>query len=263
MTWHPVCGTIYVHLGDDRAGRLFAADLRTGEEKWGWEGQGPGYASPLMLEIDGVRQFVTLATVDLLSFDPETGELLWSRPYPDKWRENIPSPLVVGERILIADYKNGTLALWPKKTDDGWVVNDLWHNQELTLRMSTPVTDGERVYGFSDRRKGLLFALDPETGKVLWEDEGRGGENAVLAMAGKWLLVADTGAELKVAKWEEGALKEIRTYQVADSPVWAQPAWLTDGMLIKDERHLTRFSLAAPAPAPAPEEKPKDRESLK
>lgn len=236
-------GVIYVHLGDDRAGRLFAADLRTGEEKWGWEGQGPGYASPLMLEIDGVRQFVTLASTHLLSFDPKTGELLWERPYPDKWKENIPSPLVVGQRILIADFENGTLSLWPKKTKDGWVVEDHWHNKELTQRMASPVTDGERVYGFSDRRKGQLFALDPESGKVIWADEGRGGENAVLTMAGDWLLVSNTASELKVAKWQKNKLEVVKTYEIADTPVWAQPGWLEDGLLVKDARHLTRLAL--------------------
>lgn len=244
-------GVIFVHLGDDRAGRLFAADLRTGEEKWGWEGQGPGYASPMMLEIEGVRQLVTLAATHLLSFDPQTGELLWERPYPDKWKENIPSPLVVGQRILISDFENGTLSLWPRKTEKGWVVEDHWHNKELTLRMASPVTDGERVYGFSNRRKGQLFALDPATGEVIWQDEGRGGENAVLAMSGGWLFVSNTEAELKIAKWENGSLKEVRTYEIADSPVWAQPAWVKDGLLVKDERHLTRLALVEEAPKAA------------
>ncbi len=245
-------GVIFVHLGDDRAGRLFAADLRTGDEKWGWEGQGPGYASPLMLEIDGVRQLVTLAATHLLSFDPQTGDLLWERPYPDKWKENIPSPLVVGQRILIADFENGTLSLWPKKTEKGWVVEDHWHNRELTQRMSSPVTDGQRVYGFSNRRKGQLFVLDPTTGKVIWEDEGRGGENAVLAMAGPWLFVSNTEAELKIATWKDGSLHEAREYEIADSPVWAQPAWLKDGLLVKDERHLSRLALVYEEPETEP-----------
>lgn len=243
-------GVIFVHLGDDRAGRLFAADLRTGEEKWGWEGQGPGYASPLMLEIDGVRQLVTFATTDLLGFDPATGALLWNRPYPDKWRENIPTPLVVGKRILIADFENGMLSLWPKKTADGWQVEDHWHNKELTLRMASPVTDGEVVFGFSDRRKGQLFALDPAAGKVLWQDEGRGGDNAVLVLAGGWLLVTNTDAELRVMKWRDGTLDEVKRYEIADSPVWAEPGWLTDGVLIKDDRHLARLSFE-PVPAAA------------
>ncbi len=241
-------GVVFMHLGDDRAGRLFAADLRTGKELWGWEGQGPGYASPLMLEIEGTRQFVTFATTDLLSFDPATGELLWSRPYPDKWKENIVSPLVVGKRILITDHENGTLSLWPKKTAEGWRVDDHWHNKELTQRMATPVTDGNVVFGFSNRRKGQLFVLDPSSGKVLWEDEGRGGSNAVLTLAGDLLLVTSTEAELKVMKWREGSLDEVKRYEIAASSVWAQPGWLADGLLVKDVRHLTRLAFGGKSP---------------
>lgn len=236
-------GVLYMHLGDDRAGRFFAADLRTGRELWGWEGQGPGYASPFVLEIDGKEQVITFATTDLLGFDPATGDVLWNRHYPDKWRENIVTPLVVGKRIIITDFENGTLSLWPKKTADGWKVEDHWHNKELTQRMATPVTDGNVVFGFSDRRKGQLFVLDPENGKVLWEDEGRGGDNAVLTMVDDWLVVTTTDADLRVMKWEGGALKEVRRYEIAPSAVWAEPGWLEDGMLIKDLRHLTRLAL--------------------
>ncbi len=238
-------GVLYMHLGDDRAGRLFAADLRTGKEKWSWEGQGPGYASPRMIEIDGQRQMMTFATTDLLSFEPKTGKLLWNRHYPDKWRENIVDPLVVGRRILISDFENGTLSLWPKKTSEGWVVKEHWHNKELTQRMASPVTDGEIVFGFSDKRKGQLFALDPASGKVLWEDEGRGGRNAVLNLSGEWLLVSTTDAELRVLHWKDDALEEVKRYEIAKSEVWAQPAWLSDGLLVKDLRHLTRFALIA------------------
>ncbi len=238
-------GVVFVHLGDDRAGRLFAADLRTGEEKWGWEGQGPGYASPLMIEIEGRRQLVTLAATDLLGFDPATGEKLWHRPYPDKWKENIVTPLVIGKRIVISDFENGTLSLWPKKTAEGWVVEDHWHNKELTQRMASPVTDGKTIYGFSDRRKGQLFALDAATGKVLWKSAGRGGRNAVLALAGDWLLVSTTEAELKVIRRQDQSLNIVKRYEIAPSPVWAQPAWLADGLLVKDLRHLTRLVLVA------------------
>ncbi|MEM7354401.1 MAG: PQQ-binding-like beta-propeller repeat protein [Acidobacteriota bacterium] len=244
-----VDGVIYVHLGDDRAGRFFAADLRTGKEKWGWEGQGPGYASPFLMEIDGQPQVVTFATTDLLSFEPKTGDLLWNRHYPDKWRENIVDPIVVGQRILISDFENGTLSVWPKKTKDGWVVEDHWHNEELTQRMASPVTDGKTVYGFSDKRKGQLFALDPEEGQVIWQDQGRGGRNAVLTLAGDWLFVVSTDAELKVHRWDGKALHEVKRYEIANSEVWAQPAWLADGLLVKDVRHLTRFAFAAEPPA--------------
>lgn len=243
--------TLFVHLGDDEAGELIAADLRTGKKLWTWNGQGPGYASPFFLEVDGQRQLVTFATTDLLAFDPKTGELLWNRPYPDKWRENIVDPLVVGERILISDYENGTLSLWPKRTADGWTVEDHWHNTELTQRMASPVTDGRWVYGFSDKRKGQLFALDPTTGKVLWEDEGRGGSNATLTLADEWLLVLGTDGELRVMDVDGDearvTLREAKRYEVAQSEVWAHPAWLEDGLLVKDHRHLARLGLTTQA----------------
>lgn len=245
-------GLVYMHLGDDRAGRLFAADLRTGKEAWGWEGQGPGYASPLILDIDGQSTFVTFATTHLLGFHPTTGKLLWERPYPDKWKENIVSPIVIGERIIISDYENGTLSLWPKRTADGWTVEDHWHNKELTQRMATPVSDGKLVYGFSNRRKGHLFALDPASGKVLWQDEGRGGSNAVLTLAGEWLLVSTTEAELSVYSTGAKNFEPVKTYEIASSSVWAHPAWLSDGLLVKDTNHLTRLALVAPAPQTKP-----------
>lgn len=236
-------GVVFVHLGDDLAGRLIAADLRTGRELWGWEGQGPGYASPLMLDIEGQPQLITFATTDLLSFEPTTGELLWRRPYPDKWRENIVTPLIVGPRIVISDFENGTLSVWPKKTTEGWRVEDHWHNKELTQRMASPVTDGEVVFGFSDRRKGQLFVLDPNSGEVLWEGEGREGDNAVLAMAGKLLLVTGTDAVLRVLRWDGETLSEVRRYEIAESAVWAEPGWLADGLLVKDAHHLSRLTL--------------------
>lgn len=242
-------GLIYMHLGDDRAGRLFAADLRSGNEKWGWEGQGPGYASPQIVDVDGQPTFVTFATTHLLGFHPTSGKLLWERPFPDKWKENIVTPIVVGQRIIISDYENGTLSLWPKKTADGWTVEDHWHNKELTQRMATPVSDGNLVYGFSNRKKGHLFALDPSDGKVLWQDEGRGGSNAVLTLAGDWLLVSTTEAELKVYSTQDKNFEPIKTYEIAKSSVWAHPAWLSDGLLVKDTHHLTRLALVAPVPA--------------
>ncbi len=83
---------------------------------------------------------------------------------------------------------------------------------------------------------------------MLWEDEGRGGRNAVLTLAGDWLMVSTTDAELQVIRRQSQALEEVKRYEIATSEVWAQPAWLHDGLLVKDLRHLTRFVLVADPP---------------
>lgn len=248
-------GVVYVHLGDDRGGRLFAADLHSGEELWGWEGQGPGYASPIMLTIDGQRTLVTLATTHLLGFDPANGELLWERPYADKWRENIVTPIVIGQHLIISDYQNGTLSVWPERTADGWNLVDQWHNEELTQRMSSPVSDGKLLYGHSNRNKGQLFILDPANGEVLWQNEGRAGEHAVLTLANDLLLVTNTDAELVVYATGANQLRPLETYSIADSPVWSHPAWLQHGLLVKDAQHLSRLALVAPPQPKTPQPK--------
>ncbi len=242
-----VDGVIYAHLGDDRGGRLFAADLRSGEEHWGWEGQGPGYASPLMLTFDGQQTLVTLATTHLLGFDPATGNVLWERPYPDKWRENIVTPIVIGHHLIISDHQNGTLSVWPERTEDGWKVVDQWHNKELTQRMSSPVSDGRLLYGHSNLNKGQLFTLDPATGKVLWRGAGRAGPHIVFTLVDDVLLSIDTDAELTVYATGDEGLQALKTYSIADSPVWAHAAWLADGLVVKDDEHLARLAFVAPA----------------
>ena len=247
-------GTLYAHLGDDTGGRLFAADLRTGEEKWGWTGQGPSYTSPMLIEVGGAAQLVTLGAVDLLGFDPKDGRLLWRRPFPDEWNQNIVTPLAVGEKIIFADLENGTLAAWPRPvpdTENGtpWTLEELWLDKELTQYMASPVTDGKWWYGFSNRQKGQLFVADPADGKVQWQGEGRGGRNATLTLAGDWLLVSNTDAELRVYRRKGSSLELVRTYEIADSAVWSHPAWVKDGLVIKDSQHLIRWRLAESARA--------------
>ena len=53
-------GSLIVQVGSDvHGGRVLALDPATGKERWAWQGLGPGYASPLAVTIDGVRQIIT------------------------------------------------------------------------------------------------------------------------------------------------------------------------------------------------------------
>src|SRR5688572_24547325 len=53
-------GLLIVHVGDDDAGAFRALDPATGEERWALTGHGPGYASPIVATIEGVRHLVTM-----------------------------------------------------------------------------------------------------------------------------------------------------------------------------------------------------------
>ena len=90
-------GMVIAHVGDDRGGRVIAFDGVTGAERWKWEGDGPGYASPVVVDLEGARQLVTLTDKSAVGISVDSGKLLWKMPFPDEWNENIVTPILLSE----------------------------------------------------------------------------------------------------------------------------------------------------------------------
>ena len=85
------------------------------------------------------------------------------------------------------------------------------------------------------------MALDPATGANIWRSPPRSGENAALLVAGRTVLALTDSADLLVLDAAAARYEPLRTYEVAESPTWAHPVPLAEGLLIKDETHLTRW----------------------
>ena len=45
-------GLMIIHVGGNNDGALTAFDPATGAEKWSWKGDGPGYGSPIIIDVD-------------------------------------------------------------------------------------------------------------------------------------------------------------------------------------------------------------------
>jgi outer membrane protein assembly factor BamB len=70
-----VDSALVVHVGGHHEGALLALDPETGKELWSYEGEGPGYSSPIVAELHGQRQIVTQAHKNLVAVAATTGEL--------------------------------------------------------------------------------------------------------------------------------------------------------------------------------------------
>ena len=66
-------GLLIVHVGDDDAGALRALDPSTGTEKWALTGHGPGYASPIVTVVGGVRHLVTMTDKAVIGVEVAVG----------------------------------------------------------------------------------------------------------------------------------------------------------------------------------------------
>jgi outer membrane protein assembly factor BamB len=234
---------IIVHVGDDRRGWVIAFDAETGQERWKWEGDGPGYASPLIAELEGERQAVTLTDKSVIGISVRSGKLLWKLPHPDEWNENIVTPVLYGKTLIISGVRQGTRAIKITKNGDSWTITQLWHNPKVAMYMSSPLLDGDLLYGLSQLRKGQFFCLDARTGETLWMTDGREGPNAALLHAQSVMFALTNDADLIVVQKSAKGFDPIARYKVADSPTFAHPVILGRQVIIKDTSALTCWSL--------------------
>ena len=228
---------IVIHIGGEKNGALVMLDAATGKEQWRWDGDGPGYASPVIVKTSSGEQLVTQTEVKVAGFDAG-GQLLWERSLVTPYHQNSVTPMVSGDHLIYSGLDAGSFAL-KLNWDNPEVV---WQNKEIFSYMSSPVLVDGRIYRHSPKRKGMFVCQDAKTGKVIWTSEGRDGENAAFLVAGKHILALTTDAKLVIFKAGGASYKPVKTYDVAGSPTWAHPA-LVDGnhLVVKDKNHLILY----------------------
>ena len=233
---------VIVHVGGRGEGALIAFDAATGKVNWKWNGDGPAYTSPIIATFGGVRQLITQSQMHCLAVAPADGRVLWQIPFTTPYEQNIVTPVVFRDLVIFSGLRTPMFAV--RVTGDG--ATQVWENREISQYMSSPVLDGAKLYGMSDKRRGTLFTVDALTGTVLWKDEGLLGANATLTDIGPALLVLNDAGDLTVQEKAGDALKEIARYKVADAPIWASLAVAGDEVIIKGKTTvaLYRFSSA-------------------
>jgi outer membrane protein assembly factor BamB len=237
-------GLLIVHVGDDDAGAFHALDPASGKERWSLAGHGPGYASPIVTLVSGVRHLVTMTDKAVVGIDPASGRQLWLVPFPDEWNENIVTPVVAGDVLVISGTRKGTFGYRLERTGDAWAAKQVWHNAELPMYMSSPVADGSFLYGLSSRRKGQFFCLDARTGTAAWTTEGRAAQNAAFVSAGPNLVALTSDGDLLVIRRSPERFDEIRRYKVAQSQTFAHPVLLGHRVVVRDADSVAVWSLA-------------------
>ena len=241
-----VDGRLVIQIGSDiHGGQILALNSATGATEWEWRGLGPGYASPVVIEVGGTKQIVTMTEGSIVGLDGKTGKELWSTAFPDEWHENIATPLWTGTHLIIAGTRQGTHAYTLKQTGGKWEATETWKNPDIAMYMSSPVFGDGLIYGHSSKKKGQFFAIDEKTGAVRWTTEGREGEHASLLLTPQHVVFLTNNADLIVAKRGTPAFALERRYDdVAQAATWAMPVLLGSNILVRDATGLMLLTAA-------------------
>lgn len=235
---------LIAHLGTDFQGALIALDTASGNKIWEQGKDGPSYSSPLLAEIQGVRQIIDWNERAIVGVESKTGKKLWEHPAKgDFMDQNMPTPVFHDGRIYLGAENRGIRCLKPSMANGKWQVRELWHQKSVALNMSSAIMNDNLLYGFSHYGRGRFFCLDPKTGTVLWQGPERTGQHATfLAIPGYVIALLNSG-ELQIIQTSRKQYKKVASYKVSKTATWAPPVLLKNGLLVKDKETLALWEI--------------------
>jgi len=237
-----VDGMCIAQLGKKDTGVILALNLTTGNVKWKWgPGDCPGFASPVLLTANGVKQIVTLTEKRIVGMATADGKLLWEIPFEAKGRSfNAPTPIVDGQTMIYTGATRGTKAVKIEKQGDAFTVKELWSSPIATI-FNTPVLKDGLLYGLSERAS--LFCLNAQTGQEAWTAKDKLSQFGSIIDTGSVLIALTEKKGLIVYKSGDKQYDELIQYKVSDTPIYAHPVIAGKRIFIKDKDTLTLWTI--------------------
>ena len=214
---------------------MVALDRRTGEVVWKCTGAGdrPGYASPILVEHQGLRLIVTAMSESIVGVRASDGKLLWRYPHKVYADENITTPLFHDGFLIVSGcVRRGTTSLELQVSGDECSVREHWRNRTLDNKQGGLVLLEGRLYGYAETqsRSEPWMCIDFESGETIFQSapvkSSYKYKNGCLTYAdgmlylyadnGNMALVKPTGSGLELA----GRLK---IEDPGERPTWAHP----------------------------------------
>jgi outer membrane protein assembly factor BamB len=230
------------HVGTKDNGEVIALDLNSGNEKWKWAGDGPAYASPSVMTVDGKKQLIVQTEKNLIALNLADGKLIWQVATPVQQRfYNCVSPYIDGQTIYFTGQGTGMKAIKIEKSGNEYVTKELWSNSEIGAKWNTPVLKDGFLYGFTDQKR--IYCLNAVTGQTAWIDNAVNSDFATIVDCGTVIIGLPSTANLIVLKPEKSAYTEVTRYKVSETPVYSFPVVSGNSIYIKDAESLILYKL--------------------
>ena len=263
---HPlVTGDAVVCLTGGPDALLTAFDAATGAVKWtavSTPSDGPGYAPPAIVKVNGADQLVHWNPKAVVGLDPATGKRLWSVDLKPAYSMSIMQPVVAGDLLFLGGIGNAAVAL----RLGGDKPAEVWRGGKSTgvypVNMTPQAADGV-VYAVD--QPGQLRAVDLATGRRLWstfapvlgadhDDDFKGASSGtafIVRNADRYFLFNEVG-ELVIARLTREKYQEVSKAKLVEPTgeafgrkvVWSHPAFADRCVFVRNDKECACFSLA-------------------
>ncbi len=222
---------------------LVALDAKSGNVIWKSPGREPAYCSFICAMFGGRRQLIGYDKISLGGWDLETGERLWELIPPLDGEFNVPTPIPIGETLLVTTEVNGT-RLYGFDEMGHIIQEPLAANTDLAPDSSTPVVVGDKLFGVF----GEMYCLDlSDSLTTIWEDnDPEFRDYASLVATDDRVLVATTDGEIMLfdATADESSLLGRQQLFSDGSEVHSHPALVGTRLFVRSMTTLVCVELA-------------------
>jgi outer membrane protein assembly factor BamB len=226
--------------GSDEA-YVVALDKTTGKARWKTQRRQPydqSYTTPLVIQVDGRDQVVSIGAYRAASYDPLTGREIWRVRYGDGF-SNVPRPVYSHGLVFIGTGFQEPSMLAVRPTGTGDVTNS---HVAYTIERGAPFTPspivvGDEFYMVSDI--GVASCLDVMTGKIHWQARMPGNYSASPVFAGgRIYFLSEEGVATVIAP---GKTLQRLAANTLDGATFASIAVSEESFFIRSDSHLYRI----------------------
>ena len=206
-----------------------------------WKGKVPGgdkagYASVIVAEAAGKRQYVQFMEKGVAGFDAGTGEFLWRYDATAKGSPaNIPTPVAQGDYVYSGtNMGGGGLAKLTAK-NNGVMAEQVYFNKKLPVAIGGAVVIDGHLYGTTN---SAMMCVELVSGKEKWSERGIGAAS-VLYADGRLYLHGENGEVALVEPSPEGYREKGRftppgAPERGNSKAWAYPVVANGRLYVRE-----------------------------
>jgi len=230
-------------------GTMVALNKRTGQTLWTCQAPGnpqAGYSSAIVVDIDGVRQYVNMVHDRIFGVHAETGEYLWDDRRAVNDTANCSAPVHYLENIFYATgYNTGGSLVNLKNSGNKIIAEHKYHTRDMQNHHGGMVLVDGYLYGSSD--PGVFTCLNPHTGEVQWRDRGP-GKGSVTYVDGH-LIVRNEDGPVTLLKANPKEYQEVGQFQPpqefrSERKQWAYPVVADKKLFLRDQDVLLVYDLS-------------------
>lgn len=199
-----VDGNMVVCTPGGETATMLALDKKNGEVIWKSPvpgGDAAGYASIVIGNMAGRKQYVQFVEKGLIGVDASTGKLLWRYDRVGQGSPaNIPTPVVFEDYVFAGANRTGGALVKVAEKEGNFTAEEVYFENKMPTGIGGVVKVGKELYGTSGR---AMLCLDFMTGQIRWEEGGIGAASSLFA-GGHIYLHGENGQVAMVEATPEG-----------------------------------------------------------